>query len=148
MRHQDIPEALNKRSERVIGCAIEVHRAFGPGLLERMYEKALCHVFKPQGIAFDRQVPVRLRYKGIELVGQRIGLLVAGLIVVELKAVERVIEAHLAQLVSCLRAGPFPLGLLINFNAPALRQGIERTVNSKAFPLAIPDQLLPSATAA
>jgi iron complex transport system substrate-binding protein len=81
-------------------------------------------------------------------VGQRIGLLVAGLIVVELKAVERVIEAHLAQLVSCLRAGPFPLGLLINFNAPALRQGIERTVNSKAFPLAIPDQLLPSATAA
>ncbi|MBX3377557.1 MAG: GxxExxY protein [Phycisphaeraceae bacterium] len=143
-----MPEALNKLSERVIGCAIEVHRALGPGLLERMHEEALCHEFKLQGIAFDRQVPVRLRYKGIELVGQRFDLLVAGLIVVELKAVEQVIEVHLAQLVSYLRAGPFPLGLLINFNTPALRQGIERRVNSKAFPLAIPDQLLPSATSA
>ena len=148
MNHQDVPEYLNKLSERIIGCAIEVHRALGPGLLERIYEAAMIHEFTLQGIAFEQQLPVSLHYKGVELVGQRMDLVVEKVIVVELKAVERVPDIYLAQLVGYLRAGPYPLGLLINFNTPALRAGIQRRVNTRALLSLLSDTVSTSASSA
>lgn len=145
---QELPEALNRLSERIIGCAIEVHRALGPGLLERIYQEAMEHELGLQGLAFGRQVPVTMRYKGIELVGQRLDLVVEKLVVIELKAVENVIDVHLAQLVGYMRAGEYPLGLVINFNVPALRLGIHRRINSRALRVAFPDPLPSSASSA
>lgn len=133
MQHRDVPDALNRLSEKVIGCAIKVHRALGPGLLERTYEESLVHEFRLQGIEYQQQRPVSLNYKGVELVGQRLDLVVEQVIVLELKAVEAVLDVHIAQLVGYMRAGPYPLGLLINFSTPALRAGIHRRVNSRAI---------------
>jgi len=148
VRHQDIPEVLNSLTERIIGCAIDVHRVLGPGLPEKIYEEAMCHELGLQGIAYERQLPVRLLYKGKELVGQRVDLIVERPIGVELKAVEQVIDLHLAQLVGYLRAGPNPLGLLINFNTPALRAGIQRRVNSRALLSLFPHTASTSASSA
>ena len=129
----EIPDSLNKLSERVIGCAIEVHRVLGPGLLERLYEDALVHELQLQDLQVRRQVPVQLDYKGVMLTGQRLDLVVEHRLVIELKAVESVSDLHLAQLLSYLRVGNLPLGLLINFNVPLLKKGIHRRVNSAAL---------------
>lgn len=148
MGTQELPEALNRLSEKVIGCAIEVHRALGPGLLERIYQEAMEHELGLQGLSFGRQVPVTMVYKGVELVGQRLDLVVEKLIVVELKSVESVIDVHLAQLVGYMRAGSYPLGLVINFNVAALRLGIHRRINSRSLVSAFPDTVSSSATSA
>jgi len=148
VQNRELPEALNQLSERIIGCAIEVHRALGPGLLERIYEEALVHEFGLQGIAFERQLPVTLKYKGVELIGQRMDLIVERQVVVELKAVEKVIDLHLAQLVGYLRAGPYPLGLVINFNVAALRTGVHRRINSRALVQPVPNTAFSSASSA
>jgi len=130
MRHTDIPAELNHLTERVIGAAIEVHRELGPGLLERSYEAALLHELSLRGIRASTQVEITPRYKEVLLPGQRLDLVIDGRIVVELKAVETVSEVHLAQLVSYLKAGGFPFGLLLNFNVPVLRTGIFRRINN------------------
>jgi len=130
---RELPAEINDLSERVLGAAIEVHRTLGPGLLERIYEEALVHELTLRGIAVERQVPVTLMYKGVDLVGQRLDLVVEKTIVVELKSVERVADVNLAQLLGYLRAGNFPLGLLINFNVPVLIRGIHRRINSQAL---------------
>lgn len=127
-----LPAAWNELSRRVIRAAMEVHRALGPGLLERMYEEALAYELGLQGIAFERQATVRLRYKSLDLPEQRLDLVVERVLVVELKAVERVPDVYLAQLVSYLRSGDFPLGLLLNFNVPLLKHGIHRRINPHA----------------
>lgn len=132
MRHDDMPPWLNTASERVIGAAIEVHRALGPGLIERVYEEALCHELGLRGIAFARQQPIVVRYKSIQIPGQRLDLVVDDLIVVELKSTDGVAESHLAQLLSYIRSGDLPGGLLINFNVPVLSKGIRRLVNPAA----------------
>jgi GxxExxY protein len=146
VEHQELPAAINDLSERILGAAIEVHRALGPGLLERLYEAALVHELKLRGLRVERQVPVSLWYKGVELVGQRIDVVVEGLIVVELKSVERVVEVNLAQMLGYLRAGNLPLGLLINFNVPVLIRGIHRRINSRALEASSPPH--PSASSA
>lgn len=121
---------LNVLSEKVIGCAIEVHRHLGPGLLESAYEECLCHELNLETISFERQSPLPLEYKGVRLdAGYRLDILVEGKLVLELKAVEMIHPIHTAQLLSYLKIGNYPLGLLINFKVPLLKNGIIRLAN-------------------
>ena len=129
----EIPDALNELSRDVIRCANEVHRRLGPGLLERIYEQAFIHELRLNDIYVVQQTPISIHYKGLELSGQKLDLLIEDQIVVELKSVERIIDVHLAQLLSYMRAGNYPLGLLINFNVPLLRNGIHRRINSRGI---------------
>ena len=122
-------ERVNLLSNRIIGAAIEVHKALGPGLLESTYEACLYHELNLQGIQIQRQVPLPIKYKGLELeIGYRLDLLIEDLIIVELKAVECIEPIHEAQLMTYLRLTGLWLGLLLNFNVPVLRHGIKRIV--------------------
>jgi GxxExxY protein len=116
-------------TRRVIGAAIEVHRALGPGFLESVYEEALAVELEIRGVAFRRQVPVELDYKGRRIGLARLDLLVEERLVVELKAADRLAPVHLAQVLSYLKATRLRHGLLLNFNVPALRLGIQRVVH-------------------
>lgn len=117
------------RTEPIIGAAIEVHRQMGPGLLESTYEECLCHELHLCGIRFTRQVELPVIYKGLKLdCGYRIDLLVEDTVVVELKAVEQLLPVHEAQLLTYLHLTKKPVGLLINFNVPLLKDGIRRRV--------------------
>lgn len=142
MKHTDIPADLNHLTERLIGAAIEVHRELGPGLLERSYEAALIHELGLRSIHASTQVEITPRYKELLLPGQRLDLVIENQIVVELKAVESVSDVHLAQLVSYLKAGGFPFGLLLNFNVPVLRTGIFRRINNTHPLLSAPPRAL------
>nr|VFJ63503.1 MAG: GxxExxY protein [Candidatus Kentron sp. FW] len=120
---------INELTQEIIGGAIEVHRALGPGLLESAYEMALCHELHLRHIPFQRQLALPLEYKGIHLdCGYRLDLIVADRAVVEVKAVERLLAVHEAQILTYLRLGGWHVGLLINFNVPVLREGIRRIV--------------------
>jgi len=121
-------EDLNKITEKIIGCAIEVHRNLGPGLLESIYEKALCHEFKLNKLKFVDQLSIPIIYKGVTLGEHRIDLLVEDEVVVELKAVDRLDPVFTAQLLSYLKLTKKKLGLLINFNVPILKNGIKRMI--------------------
>ena len=111
----------------IIGAAIEVHRTLGPGLLERVYEECLCRELALRGLRFLRQVPVSLSCKGLDLgPAYRMDLVVEGKVVVEIKAVEQVLPVHRAQLLTYMRVCRLPLGLILNFNACTLPQGIVR----------------------
>lgn len=109
-----------------IGAAIEVHRTLGPGLLEGIYEEALCHEFGLQGIACQRQVLLRVQYKGKTVAGQVLDLLAESAVVVELKSVARLPEVAVAQTLSYLRATGLSPALLINFGERQLVRGIRR----------------------
>ena len=119
---------INGLTGRVIGAAIEVHRQLGPGFLESVYEEALVLELGFQGIVNDRQVPVEVNYRGRPVGVSRLDLLVEGSLVVELKAVDKLLPIHHAQVLSYLRATENPLGLLINFNTHVLRDGIKRVI--------------------
>jgi GxxExxY protein len=121
---------LNELANRVIGAAIEVHRILGPGFLEQVYEAALCREFEIRGIPFVRQPTVEIGYKGYPIGQGRLDLLVDGQLVVELKSVEALIPLYTAQLLSYLRVTGHELGLLINFDAPQLKQGLRRVILS------------------
>src|SRR5690349_6046879 len=113
---------LNKLSEAVIGAAIEVHRSLGPGLLESTYEQCLCRELTLRGLSIECQKPLPVSYKGMKLdCGYRIDILVEGVLVIEIKAVEKLIPIHEAQLLTYLRLSDCKLGLLINFNVEVLR---------------------------
>jgi GxxExxY protein len=114
----------------VIGAAIEVHRALGPGFLESVYESALCLELDLRGIPYARQHPITVAYKGRNVGEGRVDLLVADCLTVELKAVDLVAPIHIAQVMSYLKATGSQLGLLINFNVPLLKDGIKRVVLS------------------
>jgi GxxExxY protein len=113
-------------TEKIIGAAIEVHRYLGPGLLESIYEEALCVEFALRGIAAARQVEVDVIYKGHRIKGQRIDILVASEVVVELKAVSNLPDIATAQVLSYLKATGLKRGLLINFCTTRLVDGIKR----------------------
>ena len=113
-------------TEEIIGCAIEVHRYLGPGLLESIYEEALCHEFTLQGVQFQRQVDVDVVYKGLTIKGQRLDLLVEGEVVVELKSLSKLPEVALAQTLSYLKATGLKRALLVNFGEKKLVDGIKR----------------------
>jgi GxxExxY protein len=132
MNHKDtkITKKSDELSSIIIGSAIEVHRNLGPGLLESAYEECLCYEFNSKGLSFERQKPLPVKYKGILLdCGYRIDILVNSLVIVELKAVEKVEPIHEAQLLTYLKLSDLWLGLLINFNVPVLKDGIKRMVN-------------------
>jgi GxxExxY protein len=130
----DLPREVEDLARLIIGAAIEVHRELGPGLLESVYEEALCHELRLQSIAFARQHEIEVLYKATSIRGQRLDLVVAGQIVVELKSVSQIHDIHKAQLLSYLRAGRFPLGLLINFNTKLLKEGLHRVINEREIP--------------
>lgn len=120
---------LNEITDTVIGAAIEVHRALGPGLLESSYELCLCRELNLRDVAFERQKPTSLEYKGVKLdCGYRADLVVAGVVLVEIKSIDAVLPIHEAQLLSYLKLGGWSVGLLINFNVRFLKQGIRRKV--------------------
>jgi GxxExxY protein len=120
---------LSQLTETIIGAAIEVHRTIGPGLLESAYEECLCRELSLRQVPFQRQAPLPVSYKGIQLdCGYRLDLLVAGQVVLELKSIERLEAIHEAQLLTYLRLSKCRVGLLINFNVPLLKDGIVRRV--------------------
>lgn len=134
-RIDDVPAEWNRLTEQVIGAAIEVHSTLGQGLLERIYEDALCVELRLRGIQFQRQAPIRMWYKGVSIGDQVMDMVIGGFLVLELKAIESVSDAHLAQLVSYLRSSGLPLGLLINFNVTRLKDGLFRRVNNIRIPV-------------
>ena len=113
-------------TKRIIGAAIEVHRQLGPGLLESIYQEALCHELTLRQIRFERQVAVDVLYKDIRIQGQRIDLLIEGEVVVELKSLKLLPEVASTQVLSYLKATGLRRGLLINFGNGKLVNGIKR----------------------
>ena len=111
-----------------IGCAIAVHRSLGPGFLESIYKKAMCIELENRGLAYERERSIDVTYRGIPISGQRVDLIIGGLVVVELKAVTRFEEIHRAQVISYLRTLGLRGGLLINFRVRVLKQGLQRIV--------------------
>ena len=111
-----------------IGCAMSVHRALGPGFLESIYRKALCIEFAARRIAFEEERGISVVYRGLSIPGQRIDLLVAKLLVVELKCVDNFETIHTQQVLSYLRTTGLRAGLLINFKVPRLQMGLRRVV--------------------
>ncbi|OGU13816.1 MAG: GxxExxY protein [Geobacteraceae bacterium GWC2_53_11] len=118
----------NELTEKIIGCAIEVHRNLGPGLLESIYEKALCYELESKGLLYKNQVIVPVMYKNTCLGDFRLDLVVEDRVIVELKAVERNDPVFKAQLMSYMKLTDKKLGLLINFNVPLLKDGITRVI--------------------
>ena len=122
----------NILTKKIIGCAIEVHRQLGPGLLESTYQDCLLYELERSKLTVEKEVFLPLRYKDLELNrGFRIDLLVENKIVVELKAVDTIADIHKAQLLTYLRLGSYKLGLLLNFNVKILRNGITRIINER-----------------
>jgi GxxExxY protein len=113
-------------TEKIIGAAIEVHRELGPGLLESIYEEALCYEFELQEIKYKRQVPADIIYKGKVIKGQKIDLLVEDEVVVEIKSLSKMPEVALAQTLSYLKATNLRRGLIVNFGEKRLIDGIKR----------------------
>ncbi len=126
-----LPASVESVATRVIGCAIEAHRGLGPGLVERVYESALLYELRSAGLRADQQIEITIPYKSIHIGGQRLDLLVEGCVLIELKAVSLLNDVHLAQTLSYLRAARLPLGLLINFHAPILKDGLRRVINDR-----------------
>jgi GxxExxY protein len=132
-------EQLDATTGAVIGAALEVHRTLGPGFLESIYEGALAIEFAARGIPFERQKIIGVSYKGREIGENRVDFMVGTCLIVELKAVEKLLPVHHAQVMSYLKAAGCHLGLLMNFHGRLLRDGIKRVVLS-------PDNGKPHAT--
>jgi len=124
-------ENLNRITESIIGAAIEVHRALGPGLLESAYEACLAFEPAQRGLQVEQQKPLPVLYREVKLdCGYRLDLLVEEAVIVEVKAVDRLMPIHQAQLLSYLKLSGCKVGLLINFNVKVLKDGIRRVVNN------------------
>ena len=129
----------NVLTDQIIGCAIEVHRHLGPGLLESVYEECLCYELSQLGLRFERQVHLPVSYKGIKLeCGHKLDLVVEDSVVVELKAIDELAPIHQAQLLTYLKTSNKKVGLLINFNVQFLKNGLKRVVNRYAGPAVTP----------
>ena len=123
-----IPAETEHVANAVIGAAIEVHRQLGPGFIERIYQEALCLELDARGLAFERERAVVVHYRGTPIPGQRIDLIVANRVLVELKAATRIDAASEAKVISYLRTTELRLGLLLNFNGRTLASGLKRIV--------------------
>jgi GxxExxY protein len=128
MNFDAIPEKDEELALTIIGAAIEVHRLLGPGFLESIYERALCHELTLRGVAVERQKELIVRYKDLVIPGQRLDLLVGGRVITDLKTVETLAPIHQAQILSYLKTTGLRLGLLINFKVQVLKDGIKRVV--------------------
>ncbi len=121
--------AHSELTELIIGAAIEVHRELGPGLLESAYQTCLRWELEQRSIPVSKEVPLPLRYKGLDLdAGYRLDLIVDQTVIVEVKSIDRFAPIHTAQLLTYLRLAKLQVGLLINFNVPALKEGIKRVM--------------------
>ena len=117
----------NSLSKEIIGAAIEVHRILGPGLLESAYQKCLERELTLRDLKFEKEKQIPIEYKGIKLdCGYRLDFLVEGLVIIELKAVEKILPIHKAQVLTYLKLQNLKLGLILNFNVPMLKDGIKR----------------------
>ena len=121
---------INELSNRIIGAAIEVHKALGPGLLESAYEECMCHELTLRSLSYERQknLPVVFKEKKLDC-GYRLDIVVEKAIILELKSCEKIDPIHKAQLLTYLKLSSLHLGLLLNFNTPLMRDGIFRIVN-------------------
>ena len=133
MHHEEHEETRRMEfdllSNRVIGCALEVHRNLGPGLLESTVEQCLAHEFRLVELPFKLQYPLPVEYKGVKLdCGYRIDLLVDDSLIIELKSVDKILPIHQAQLLTYMKLADISIGLLINFNVRFLKHGIKRMV--------------------
>jgi GxxExxY protein len=115
-------------TQRIIGCAIEVHKQLGPGLLESVYESALCVEFKVNSLPFKRQAGIPLYYKGELISEHRPDLIVDDAVIVEIKSVENLAPIHVAQMLTYLKVTSLQTGLILNFNSPTMKQGTRRVV--------------------
>lgn len=126
---------IERIATNVIDAVFAVHQYFGPGMLESLYESALCQEFESRDIKFERQVCVPVFYNGTLLEnGFRADIIVEGSILLELKACEKLAPVHRAQVLSYIRLGNKPLGFLINFNVPVIKNGIVRIINDRFAP--------------
>ncbi|NLW82955.1 MAG: GxxExxY protein [Phycisphaerae bacterium] len=124
-----VKREFSQLSNRIIGCAIEVHRALGPGLLESAYQQCLCHELRLNEIRFEIEKPLPVEYKGCRLdCGYRIDILVEDEVIVELKSVDQLGPVHEAQILSYMKLMNKKTGLLINFNVKLLRDGLKSFV--------------------
>jgi GxxExxY protein len=122
---------LNMITDKIIGVAIDVHRALGPGLLESAYEACMMHDLIEKGLKVEQQKPLPLTYKGIKIdCGYRLDLFVENEVIVEKKSVEKLLAIHKAQVITYLKLSGCKVGLLINFNVKMLKDGIQRIVNN------------------
>lgn len=122
----------NDIANKVIGCALSVHRALGPGLLEHAYQECLYYELSKSGLYIEKEKPMPLNYEDVELdCGYRIDLLVNEKVVLELKSVELLTDVHLAQILTYMKFGNYKLGLLMNFNVNLLKKGIRRVINGQ-----------------
>ena len=120
----------NNIATEIIGCAIEVHKALGPGLLESAYQECLYYKLQKVGLKVEKEIPMPLVFEDVKLeCGYRIDLLVENKVVIELKSVEALNDVHLAQTLTYMKLGEYKLGLLINFNVTLLKNGIKRVIN-------------------
>jgi len=127
---EDTEGLSRSRTHDIVGAAIEVHRRLGPGLLESAYQTCLCRELLIRGISLESQVPLPLQYRGLQLdCGYRLDLVINNSIIIEVKAVRRVLPIHRAQLLTYLKLTKYRLGLLINFNVEVLRSGLYRIIN-------------------
>ena len=128
-------ERIEQIATQAVDSIFEVHKELGPGLLETAYEAALCHELTLRGIRFERQKPVPVIYKGFTLeVGFRIDVLVEDTVVLELKSVEALLPIHDAQLINYLRLTDKPIGFLVNFNVPRIKEGLKRRAGNLPDP--------------
>ena len=128
-----IPADLDSLSYKIIGLAIEVHRQLGPGLLESAYQQCLYYEIKKAGLKVEKEITLPIIYKEIKIdQGYRIDLLIEDKLVIELKTVENFSSVHFAQILTYLKLGNYPLGLLINYNSKILRNNIKRFINSNS----------------
>jgi len=126
-----LPPGINLLTWTIIGCAIAVHKALGPGLLEAAYRACLIAELRHAGLRVEVEVPVPIVYRGMKIdCGYRIDLIVEGTVILEIKSIAAVLPIHEAQLMTYLRLTDKPLGLLLNFNVPVMKDGIVRRVNT------------------
>ncbi len=130
MNYEKIPRELEEIGKAVVDAAYRVHKALGPGLLEKVYEVAFCHEIRKKGFQCERQIYIPIVYDGIEFEeGLRLDVIIEDKVIVELKALENVNPVWEAQIISHLKLTNNRLGFLINFNVPLIKQGIRRFVN-------------------
>ena len=123
-----LPEETEALLERIIGCALQVHRQLGPGFLERIYTEALCIELEAQGILFERERALAVTYRNRKILGQRVDLIVGGAVIVEVKSVARLDPLFQAKVISYLRTTGLRAALLLNFNSELLKDGLKRVV--------------------
>jgi GxxExxY protein len=130
---------LKELTWEIVGAAIEVHRSLGPGLLEASYRKCLLHELETRGLAVKAEVPIEIHYKGLHLpAAYRADLVIEATALVELKAIEKTLPVHEAQVLTYLRHTGLQIGLLLNFNVPVLKDGIRRFIRADSSPTTEP----------